>query len=315
MRKLQEYLKQDLPDPLSQISVLATKRQKQEALKEIAGALQHYSDLVSSHTAPKLYDRIPHDEKVDCWAQIQRFRICIYGTHDMLQVGNVVHLAESKVAVVEHFTKTKNIVQVVLRLCKSIKDHGMMKTAERFSVTLGLIEKVVPAHQVSFSPLEITEHGEYILSESSGKETCALTVKLRSYLSCRTKMLHQHDWVLETARFIHSRLDSLQFTKWIRNQFQPFVSAAVNDNDCNIYAMHRMNYPEGQCSVCKNARRIVFAEGENVCEPCYVRIRTVCGWFPDLEQMRRRCQARRQLPASNDSELEDLVEQIKLQTK
>lgn len=340
-RKLSEYARTTLPDPLEDLRLYPTKAERRKAIRRVAEAVQHYGqsttepDTVS--TAPRLLDPIRHDASTDSWAQLKRFRLCVHGANDFLQQGDLIHLLTDKQGIVSHFTMSGSQIQIHLQMCEYVQDmpadwrlmmnqpSDIVLSAESVTVSLGDIRRVTPKADVRFSDVERTRQGVYAVKrkESMDSQLAVVQSLAQGYILCRSRLLSQCPIVIDASRYIHVFLDPLRVAHWIRNDFQPFLVAIANDeedqaqHDAPEYTtLYRMNYPESQCTSCRNVRRIVLQEGDEVlCEGCYVRIRYVMSWLPQLEECRQTARKTGRMP--DNATMKDLVTVItdKLYTK
>lgn len=250
---------------------------------------------------PVLREPLKHSS----WQQIKRYKICLYGNRDMLQVGDMLITNQKKKGIVEYFTLEKKMVRVYAHVVKYraelpnewqvfVKnDKELIDTDETLELCLGEISKTFPASSLTMSHFQVCGKRLREKALPHALPVNIVRVLIETYLQCCRKMLHLHPLVRVAARSVSCNMDPVLFVEVLLNSFYPFAAAISNDEEdekaydfTEFTMIHRMNFTEGKCAYCQQRQKIAFCDSVQVCEPCYVQMRNLYDIFPFLESAR-----------------------------
>ena len=289
--------------------------------------------------APELRYLIPFVDGYDCWREWKKYRMCVYGNKNVLQQGDLLYLEQGEKAIITDFTFTKtqegNQISINTCLCKLKSDlppdwqlfmsssapDSVIRTDECKTFWLGDIRQVVYKADLKLCHFQLIRGALKLIDPQqemkvmSDRRSKAETSLMTSYITCSRKMLHHHPLVIAAAKFVNIRMSPEQMRLVILRDFYPFNVALVNDEEdaqqydiAEFRVLHPMNNREDECSVCREHRRIAFDDTghDSICEMCYVSMRKICEFMPELERLRRIAHQTRTMPVI-EAELENII--------
>ena len=317
LKKLNAYLQRDLPDPLAELDLLASRKDKKRKIKLVAQAVQHYSvpepPPTPENQKPKLCSVLPNDG----WQKLTRYSICLYGQQEIMQTGDFVKTYNHEHGIIDYFFSSEATTMVSLTLCKKPKDWQTLlspahiRTNSHISVALGMILFSKTKGTFEISPFIYDNQCLRLLPLAPSRSLATEQVLLKSYLLCDKKLLHCHPLVISAARFVSLLFTPHFLADMINKKFTDLMISIVNDEEdsqaldfTEFTMLHRMCVSEDSCSICRQLTRIACAENETLktCEPCFVALRKVCRIFLRLEKLRAKTKGNLEIPRFKISE-------------